>query len=1270
MPHLIKATGLATYDNELSLPEGSLVVADNVNVDRRDVIEPRRGFADYGAAFGISSDRVSQLLTYKKTIIAHINSELAFDNGSGTFTSFNGSYDELDAGLRLKYIEANSNLYFTESDGIKKISATSSSEFSTSAGYIINAGGPKALDVTGVVDFSVGGFIPASSKVAYRIVWGINDVNNNLILGSPSSRLIITNTSEDITIQEETTVVAIADVADSLDGTYFLMNDGSDQGYFVWFSTSGGSATVPETSETVGRTEVKCEIITGDTASTVAGVCANKLGALGVFSVSVVSATITVTNLTGDDVNDAADSALASTGFTISTTEQGSVTIGQTSNSIVTFTIPEEVNNTDYFYQIYRTGLTTISTGVAIDDLDPGDEMNLVIESNVTSAEISAGEVEVTDETPDSFREAGTPLYTNPVSGDGILQANEKPPLAKDIELFNSTVFYSNTETLHRKSLTFLSVSGFTHNTSKFYIATDDIIREYLFIGVEEISQVICDTKANTTDGGYFLLNSASNEYKYFVWFDSTGSTTEPSATDIDDRVGIRVNISGDTTADDVGDSLATALDLLTDFDATNVTGTVTITATKAGNVDDITAGTTSPDPGASLWAFSVTQQGDGEDSASNHVLLSSLASIGQSIDETARSLVNIINKDASCPVYAHYLSTADTLPGQIFLESRDFGNKFYLAVNETAIQAQFNPELPLAKAITNISQADPTVITIASHGYSNGDILHISATDSTPAIFGLETISGALTNTFTVDVDVTVAGTTGLAFPATEFSNNEVSQNRIYYSKPSQPEAVPIVNYFPVGAKDKPIRRILALRDNLFVLKEDGVFIVSGSGSNFAVKLLDNSTSIVAPDTATVLNNQIFVLTTKGVCIISDTGIGIISRNIEDEILIPISSSYDYEYTSFGVSYESDSAYIVWLPSKTTDTVATQAYRYHVDSGNWTRWTKTNTCGLINPADDKLYLGAGDRNDFEQERKNNERQDYADRQFDLSIPADSVDDTSIELSSVTNVKVGDVLVQNQYITVQKFNRLLKKLDLDIGLTDTDYYSTLIISEGDNLGNQMTLLAAKLTSDDSGQTYSASGTSFTDIRDEFNVIMGKLNDPISDSFYSDYTTYTTIIPLETIVETIDTVRNIVTTSYYMPFLKGEIINYTSIATEIQWAPQHLGNPESMKHINWGTVVFDDNNIYKAMISYASDLNKAFGENTVIGSGTGSYSNFAWDEINWGGVGNDVPERVLIPQQQQRCRYIFVKFEHAIARESFKLVGITLNGRELSTKAYR
>jgi len=90
-----------------------------------------------------------------------------------------------------------------------------------------------------------------------------------------------------------------------------------------------------------------------------------------------------------------------------------------------------------------------------------------VYEAGLTAADIIAGVVEIEDVTPESFRANGTPLYTNALSGQGILQANDRPPIAKDIALFKNSTFYANTKTTHNLQINILGVSAFTSGTSK-----------------------------------------------------------------------------------------------------------------------------------------------------------------------------------------------------------------------------------------------------------------------------------------------------------------------------------------------------------------------------------------------------------------------------------------------------------------------------------------------------------------------------------------------------------------------------------------------------------------------------------------------------------------------------------------------------------------------------------------------------------------------------------------------------------------------------------
>src|SRR5665213_1790711 len=221
---LLKAAGLYTFPNTLSeVPQGALIVADNTVIDRNGVIESRRGFQQYGTTFGLGTDIATQLMTYKKTLLMQYTDKIQYDSdGFGTWNTFAGSYPPAQVGLRTKYIEANGNFYFTSAKGIECISAATASQFTTATNYIRQAGGIQALDMTGVVDYTTGGWFiyptsePGQTKVAYRMTWGFYDANKDFVEGVPSSRLVLTNYSEvdsatvDLTFQIPSAILNLA----------------------------------------------------------------------------------------------------------------------------------------------------------------------------------------------------------------------------------------------------------------------------------------------------------------------------------------------------------------------------------------------------------------------------------------------------------------------------------------------------------------------------------------------------------------------------------------------------------------------------------------------------------------------------------------------------------------------------------------------------------------------------------------------------------------------------------------------------------------------------------------------------------------------------------------------------------------------------------------------------------------------------------------------------------------------------------------------------
>lgn len=1425
--------GLVTQPSELTRPDGALEIADNCVIDSDNVIEPRRGFSDFGNTTSTNDD-VKQLLTYKGRILRHFSDKLSFDSdGNGTFLNFSGSYTELITKLRIKYFEANSNLYFTTNQGVKKISARTADDFTTDANFITNAGGIKAIGLQAKLKPSVAGWLPAQSKVAYKLLWAIKDNNGNVIRGVPSSKVTITNNSKDINLGEKFNIVvkdAGAGIHKEFDSTasvagavitisnhgftagtkvrffgtipkelnkntdYFVVNVTSSNVFGVsltsggtaitltdavgtgfvysginnsnfftfdtptnkfacWFNISGEDIA-PTDTLLVGRylREVPIYTLSQYTKEKYTAKIAETLFNITDIEVVAESSKITVTNIDSDNVADASNGNIDVNFLEVSKIYDGQTAIGTPANVELSFDVPSEITSTQYFYELYRTSYVTVDVGLTLEEISPDEEFQKVYEAPITNNGSIPTSITIEDITPETFRAGGPYLYTNPISGEGVTQANEAPPIAQDVAFFKGSAFYANTKERHRTQFNLLSVSDFTPGTSKFYVGNSTVFREYVFVGAAEATNFTVLPKSQTVGNSYVLINSAKDSIKYKIWFDkgiiqhSFDATTQVSGVTISTTLdhgfanGDAVKFSGtiapelNTTStyyvvnrtnntfqvsttvggtsisltDAIGtstvthtpvepviadtyslrvalqtyddtlqgsvDSFKEAFFDIVDFTVEDMTGgVVKVSCNDNGDVTDPTH--SSP---ASGWTFSVITQGIGEDASMGEVLLSGLSSVGQSVEDTARSLERIINKDALSPVNAFYLSGTEDLPGKLLLESRSLlDDPFYVGVNESVISSKFSPEMPSSFTITDITISGNIFTTSTNHGFIPGQQVYVFDNPSGSKVqFGGKYVVATTPalNTFTlsgVTVTADQLAITGVVFKADVASDNSVNPNRVYFSKLYQPEAVPLVNYVDIGPKDKAIQRILALKDSLIVLKEDGVYVISGSAApNFFVRLVDSSSLILAPDTAVTLNNLIYVLSTQGVVTVSDTGVGVISRNIENKIQEVTNAKFDYKLTSWGVASESDRAYFIWLPTKTADSKATQAFRYNTFTRTWTRWTKPATCGVVNPNDDKIYLGDGSGRPYVlKERKNFEREDYSDGQFNRLVGSNAVINNTIALNSTVGVEVGDVITQVQYLDINKFNRFLKKLDRD-SLISNDYYSSLHVTTGDSMGTALLAVCNKLIADGIAVPVSSGSDVVTTVRNEFNAIANYLNTPGSGTGYKDYNTVSDVLTYEALITAVNQNTNTLTLKFMTEFLIGEITIFKGIACKVQYAPQHFGKPEATKQIAEGTFIFDQNNFWGGTVAYSSDRSYDFASIDFSTKGPGYWGGYNWANVTFGGLGNEVPVRTLIPRDKSRCRYIHVQFTHINAREKWRLLGVSLEPREVSTRGYR
>lgn len=549
----------------------------------------------------------------------------------------------------------------------------------------------------------------------------------------------------------------------------------------------------------------------------------------------------------------------------------------------------------------------------------------------------------------------------------------------------------------------------------------------------------------------YVTINTALNQQQYLLYFE-IGTVTAPV---VSGKIIIPVPLTGSETDNQVAQLLADAIPSTQFLKEVN-SNILTVTNLRAGECTNAQEFVTNIG-----FLVETIQEGAVE------VLLSTLASPARAVEQTALSLIRVINRNEGEIVYASYLSSVFDVPGKMILEARTLADQdfFYVVANNDNTGASFSPIISPETQITAISTGTTsvTITTADPHGMSNKEEVIIAATDSQPSIDGIYEIVYISPTSFSISAFVSVAGTIGAISRknVSLASENEEKTNRVYYSKFQEPEAVPITNFFDVGASDKAILRILPLRDSLFVFKQDGLYRISGETAPFQLELFDNSFINLAPDSTDVCNNVIYSWTTQGIQALSEGGAYVISRGI-DNVVLRTQTFTNFKTATWGCGYESDNSYQVNTVVNRSDTVAQICYRYCTLTQTWTTYNKSNTCGIVHDFDDKLYMGCSDVNFIEQERKMFDRTDYADREYDLVLGSGAISTNAILVPTVDNIEVGDVIVQDQTITVYDFNMLLEKLDLDTGIADPTYVSSLEMVAGDSPRNKIVALATKL----------------------------------------------------------------------------------------------------------------------------------------------------------------------------------------------------------------
>jgi hypothetical protein len=1062
---LRKAAGIYTNSNSLgSFPEGAMLEATNVVIDKDDIVESRRGFKVYGDAMGSVGDRAKQLLPFQDRVLRHYSDLLqhetiAVDGTFETYKQLNFKYaTTLTSSSTTATFNSDRPHGLTNGDSVVISGATDDAYNGTFVAAVVDSD-------TFTYTMSASGASPASGDAVMESSTAhISQVDSdNRIRGAetPNGSFFFTSDTGIKKLDDADTFIRDAGGIKALDLELTaipvvnaeVLPQNSQLGYrTLWGYKDLNNVLVlgtPSTRSTIGLTV--SSLITPDFNTLL-----TKLDA----AAAVNSGTLQDTNYNTLAISTSATAAQLNAGLK-SLCSKLELDMG------FVFAVPAKYGRSGSITST-NTGSTITITTTAAHQLTTGDEVTIANSNAVPSID---GKYSITRTGASTFTINVITVVT--VAGatvgtwqSGIAQDYAAPTTNLDLDFVDQQVFFDEivnlllTESIANITVVAQTAGAFTTSTQaesvhiKFTVP-ENVTPSYFYQIYRTTASLGSDVDPGDDMGLVYEANPTAAEIQQgFVEVDDdTPDEFRGAALYTNPRQeGILQANEPPPFAKDLAlfqncmfyGNTHTPYKL-----SLNLLGTNNLSGTKLQLA-------------AVTYTFAAT-----EDTTIGQVKVFTTGTAAQNLDNTARSLVKVINRyTANNQVYAYYLSQADQIPGQLSIEARTLEiAKFYALSNSVTVGAvNYSPSIaPENNAITAITAGPNSVITTTSpHGLAVGSTVILAGTNNN--IDGSYLVNAKTSTTFTITrAGITAAGTVGAfknAANANGASDNEVAKNRLYYSKQQQYEAAPLLNYFDVGSGDKEIIRLVPLRDSLFVLKEDGVYRVTGSGpSSFAVSIFDNTTIIIGSDTATIGNNQVYCFSNQGIVTISDTGVSIISRPIENQIL-PLAAHSNIKSKAFGVFYQTDRKYILSMPMLDTDTVSTIQYIYNNITNCFTNWDLSKTCGLVNPRDDKLYFGAGDIDFIEEERKDFARTDFSDREYDLTVTTYDSATFALKLSSVDEAAIGDVVVQTQTHT-NAFTSYDIEVEAIITEVDTDNGSVIVAtSQYDFVAGPITLYKA------------------------------------------------------------------------------------------------------------------------------------------------------------------------------------------------------------------
>jgi hypothetical protein len=1003
----LQIRGLYTSPNEHGqIPPGALSRADDVVLTRDGVAEKRRGQP------AVIASPATALIPYRERLLAQSGSGLSITDEAGTaLTPFVGTFDPV-TGRRMRGAEANGNLYVATASGVKRLDAVD--------GTFHDAGVPSGLDVDAATT-GAAGFLPNDSAVGYRVVWGERDANGNLLLGPPSGRGVVSNASggtRDVSVSTSIPPGIDPDrhfwqlyrTPPSVKST---VDPGEEFG-LVFEGPVPVSASVTSLSRTsnvvTATTGAPHWFAVGQTVRVSPGGSTGGLYAAvgdGVAASSADGATWTARTIPAGWYLGVAwsGSAFAAVGASVAASSADGIT--WTARTIPAGTYNRVEWNGSMFVAVGASVIATSPDGTtwtartspAVTWKSIAWNGTLWVAAGVGGIATSPDGVTWTSRTLPSPNAPYVSWYFSAV-GYG---AGRWVALDKDGQVAHSTdgVTWSNAGLVLNGQ--FDTQAKLLWTGSQFVAISEDTV-ETSPDGTTWTNRPTAWGSGGTFGGALLVVVRSATGYT------STDGVTWtarafPAGTYYDAAAAGATFSAGEKTITTIP-----AADKFTWGEAgTNgsITAEQTATPLTASVTDTIPATFT----GATLYT-SPSQEGALAAQYEPPIARDVAAFRGSMLwfGTTAKAALEVWLLAVDSSGASSGIRAGDTVTIN--------GMAFTAGASESATSRTFK-RYTAGTPSQNVANTAASLVRVVNRGQGSPVTLRdMSSANETPGRLRVE----ARNRTDSITVEVSRAGS--WAFTNGQTANVEEHANELRWSPFKKPDANPVTAYQRIGSESAEGLRILALRDSALAFKTDGIWRVTGDGLSYsnppAIIPLDTTTEIVAPDTVVALDNLAFGLSAKGVVQISDQGgVTILSRPILDQIapllVEPMLSTV--RELAFGVAYESDGKYMLWVPETADATQATKAFVYDhfasLASGEpvWTVRTDDAACGVVNPVDKRLYTGTTTA--IHRERKGLDVTDFADEEFPVTVPAITTSNT-IPLASVAGISAGDVLSQGE----------------------------------------------------------------------------------------------------------------------------------------------------------------------------------------------------------------------------------------------------------------